>query len=307
MDRLKEILSKNEQELLKLDHVLGVGIGFKEIQGRVSTTLGLKICVNQKLPKGEIRAGHLVPEMLEEVPTDVITVGKLAAYPGSSEDLIDRGQKHRPARPGTSIGHYRVSYGTFGAVVKDRFTGKLLILSNNHILANVTNGQDGRSTVGDPILQPGTDDGGELADTIGYLERFVPLNYGSDASNLVDAAVARPIDPGLIDPRILGLGAPRETIDPQIGQVVYKSGRGTGLTRGWLRVIHTSILMEYADGLSARLTDQVVTSKMAGPGDSGALLLDTNRRAIGLLVGGSEQAVIYSLIGQIFRLLQIKF
>ncbi|MHB1126066.1 MAG: chymotrypsin family serine protease [Bacillota bacterium] len=306
MYQLKEVLYKNEKDLLKLDHVRGVGIGYKEIQGQVSSTIGLKICVSQKRPKAEIRPGHLVPDKLEDVPTDVIAIGDVAAY-GSGEGLTERSKKQRPAIPGTSIGHYAVSFGTFGAVVKDRRTSQLLILSNNHILANVTNGHDNRSAIRDPILQPGAEDGGQLSDTIGYLERFVPLNYGSTASNLVDAAVARPIDPSQINERIFGLGIPQGIIDPKVGQLVYKSGRGTGVTRGWLRVVHTTIRMEYADGLWAWLTDQVVTSKMAGPGDSGSLLLDSNRRAIGLLAGGSQQAVIYSLIGHVFRLLQVRF
>ncbi len=88
----------------------------------------------------------------------------------------DRLKRARPAQPGMSIGHHKITAGTFGAVVKDKRSGKPLILSNNHVLANISNGSDGKAKKGDIILQPGSYDGGkEDNDAIGYLERFVPI------------------------------------------------------------------------------------------------------------------------------------
>src|SRR5438128_10719282 len=115
--------------------------------------------------------------------------------------------------------------------------------------------------VGDPILQPGPVDGGRLQDTIARLADFVPIQFKdkepgpvarflarlfapllraagwglkrlpSGASNLVDAAVAEPIETPLVTPEILGIGRVRGTKGPVIGLQVRKSGRTTGVTQ----------------------------------------------------------------------------
>ena len=60
--------------------------------------------------------------------------------------------------------------------VRDINDGKHLILSNNHVLANLSSGVDGRAAPGDAILQPGSHDGGQMdKDIIGRLERFIPM------------------------------------------------------------------------------------------------------------------------------------
>src|SRR5262249_27159115 len=45
-------------------------------------------------------------------------------------------QPTRPLRIGASIGHHLVTAGTLGGFIRDRNGGALLILSNNHVLAN---------------------------------------------------------------------------------------------------------------------------------------------------------------------------
>ncbi len=86
---------------------------------------------------------------------------------------------------GISVGHKDISAGTLGGYVRDNVTGELMILSNNHVLANVDAGK-----VGDAILQPGNADGGTLpADKIGTLARFVPLRVST--TKLVDCAIAK--------------------------------------------------------------------------------------------------------------------
>ena len=137
----------------------------------------------------------------------------------------DRTARYRPAPGGVSIGHFEITAGTLGCLVKR--DGETFILSNNHVLANVN-----EASKGDAILQPGAHDGGSNpADQIATLEDFVPvsftlpeppsdcgfasaiisaLNAGCGAigsrtryrivrpqaeSNLVDCAIARPLNP----------------------------------------------------------------------------------------------------------------
>lgn len=103
-------------------------------------------------------------------------------------DLLSHRFRMRPAPCGVSIGHENVTAGTLGCLC----TGKneprnqrMLVLSNNHVLANVNNG-----FAGDPVLQPGPSDGGiAAANQIGILERFVTIRFGG-RPNLVDCATA---------------------------------------------------------------------------------------------------------------------
>ncbi|MFO0941760.1 MAG: hypothetical protein U0930_13470 [Pirellulales bacterium] len=111
---------------------------------------------------------------------DVRFVGKLLKL----ETPSNLQKKRRPLVIGCSIGHFKITAGTLGCFVKDRTTGEIFILSNNHVLAN-----EGSAQVGDKILQQGKFDGGTVArNTVGTLRRFVKLK--KSVANLVDCAVA---------------------------------------------------------------------------------------------------------------------
>src|SRR6185369_9726160 len=93
-------------------------------------------------------------------------------------------ERRRPLVIGCSIGHFKITAGTLGCFVRDRSTGEILILSNNHVLAN-----ENSAIAGDAIIQPGDFDGGKKStDTIGKLRSFVRLK--KTGKNLVDCAVA---------------------------------------------------------------------------------------------------------------------
>ena len=73
-------------------------------------------------------------------------------------DAFAHRMRMRPAPCGISCGHYKISAGTLGALAKGRSgnrPNRMLILSNNHVLADVNAGN-----IGDVILQPGAFDGG---------------------------------------------------------------------------------------------------------------------------------------------------
>ena len=240
-----------------------------------------------------------------------------------------------------SIGHYKVTAGTFGAVVYDVRTGEPLILSNNHVLANSSNGRDGRAKIGDPILQPGRYDGGTDDDVIARLHRFIPIelevsepdcklasaaqrflnrvvrrirrNYEvkierySAATNLVDAAVAKPLSRNLISEDILDLGVPRGTSEVVVGQTVRKSGRTSGTNQGEVKVVHATIRVSMGEIGSAVFTDQVLTTSMARPGDSGSVVVDEYNRVCGLLSAGSQTVSVFARIQNVCEALGVRF
>lgn len=280
--------------------VVGVGVGMKEVGGRQTDRMCLTVMVQKKLPVNEIPRKHLIPGQVRSLVTDVLEVGKLKAHVlseggGPAGPVPDEAYlaRLRPARPGASIGHFRKPTGTFGAVVRDRGTGRPLILSNNHILANSTDGRDGRARPGDPILQPGPEDGGTRRDVLARLSRFVPLF--KDKPNDLDCAVAEPLKDDLVAPEIIGLGPVTGLAAPTINKIVLKSGRGSGVTRGKVLAVNATVKVEYPVGF-LKLRHQLVCSRMSVNGDSGALLVDENNRAIGVVFSGSPRLTVSSPI-----------
>ena len=332
MEALRRVLNSRKRQLLSLDNVVGVGAGHKSVRGESTGKKAIVVFVEKKLPVDALRRGHLVPTSMNGIDTDVIETGKFS--------LLARTDRLRPAQPGISIGHRDVTAGTFGAVVKDNATGEQLILSNNHVLANATNGRDGRSAIGDPILQPGKYDHGTLeTDVIGELLRFVPINSmvndvqcpiaqgfarGITAllnlivgdysvrlqregweENIVDCAVAKPLKSATIATSILELGEISGFSEAAIGKTVRKSGRTSGLTEGKVSATDVTINVNMGNGSVALFGDQVMTDMPSKPGDSGSIVLNEENQAVGLLFAGSDNLTLFNKFSNIMKLLEV--
>ena len=278
---ITEVMEEHEREIFNYENVVGVGAGFKTVKGKPTRDLGLVVFVEKKAPKAELLARGIVPDELDGKKTDVVEVGRIEALPFKG--------RYRPAFPGCSIGHYRITAGTFGCMVQDKRTHAFKILSNNHVLANVN-----AARIGDPILQPGRYDGGVYPrDVIARLEKFVPL---LSSWNLVDAAVAKPINLRYVIASIPRLGIPTGTAQARLGSTVYKAGRTTQLRSGRVNAINASVKVGYGGGITLLFRNQIFTSAMGAPGDSGSLLVDPYRRAVGLLFAGSSKITIHNHI-----------
>jgi len=312
------MLDKPSREyLLKKPQVIGVGRGFKEVGGKQTEEEAIIILVNKKLPYKSLLSEQLVPKSLDGMQTDVIEVGELKAYRRRKSaaspvtyqitEEVERTSRVRPAPPGVSIGHYRITAGTFGAVVYDQRTGEPFILSNNHVLANETNGRDGRARIGDRILQPGALDGGDKKNNvIGTLARYVNLK-ASPRTNVVDCALAKPRSMDLILPDILGIGEIQGVTLPALRMPVQKSGRTTGLTTGKIRALNVTVDISYGAGKILRFEKQILTTPMSEGGDSGSLVFDLKNQAVGLLFAGSSQTTLLNPIEEVLALLNVRF
>lgn len=324
------IKDTNKDQIMSKANVVGVGTGYKISHGQTTDELSIVVLVRQKVPPAGLLPEALVPTALDGVRTDVIEVGDLRA-------LQTRTARWRPVPGGVSLGHYQVTAGTFGAVVRDRATGNRLILSNNHVLANSNN-----ATIGDPILQPGAVDGGQTeGDVVAHLERFCPIQYTAQpgtcnianavailanllagllgsrhrletrqfeatATNRVDAALARPLNNELIQDEILEIGVVEGIAPATLLMPVRKSGRSTGLTTGEIVVLNSTVEVSYGAGRVVRFEDQIVTSPMSAPGDSGSLLVAADSlQAVGLLFAGSDQATIHNPIQDVLDALDV--
>ena len=285
-------LRRNEGKLLEKSNVVGIGIGEKVKGGFPQGRLCLKVYVEKKLIAKKLARNELIPREISRVETDVEEVGKIVAQGNSG--------RYRPAPGGASLGHYKITAGTLGCLVKDKKSGKVFILSNNHVLANSNNAKKG-----DPILQPGPYDGGKKPkDIIGYLENWIEIGFSKEA-NLIVSALARPKNTSDVKPEIMMIGLPKGVTRAKLGMPIQKSGRTTGYTTGKVKDISASVKVNY-DNKVALFRNQILTTNMSQGGDSGSLVLDMKKRAVGLLFAGSELVTILNPIATVFNLLNIQ-
>lgn len=307
MDNMRSVLAAHKKGLLQLKNVVAVGLGYKTSAGRTLSTPSIVVFVSEKVPADQLAPQDLVPTEIGGVLTDVVAAGLIKPLQSFGSNFtpptVDPIQKVRPLQPGCSIGHYLVSAGTLGCIVRDRQTSRPLLLSNNHILANSSNGSDGRCRPGDPILQPGTYDGGLYPrDIIASLERYIPIR---EAENLADAAVAIPVADLEIDEEIIGAGPIKGVSNAVPGMAVQKFGRTTRLTRGEVMAIQVDTNPIRYNGYTAAFINQVFLSSMSAGGDSGALIMDTANKAVGLLFAGSNMVTIASPISSVLTGLEV--
>lgn len=261
-----------------LDHVNGIGIGHKTINGIDTGIPCLKVFVTQKLPPSNLHPTQVIPQRYKGFLTDVIESGDIIPHANTT--------KVRPAPGGVSIGPAgSATAGTLGCLVSTASGTALttFVLSNNHVMA-------GNNTlpIGTLILQPAQGEGGaNPGDGIATLSSFVTINF-SGGNNLVDAAIAQVSNLSLVTNQIIDIGNITGIASAIVGTPVQKSGRTTGYTTGTIQSINTTLTVNYGGGNTAIFIRQIVTTPMSSPGDSGSIVLDMSNRVIGLLFSGSS-------------------
>lgn len=323
IDIAKDILKKHHSVLEAKANVVGTGIGYKVIADKKTPDISLVCFVEKKVDVSILTDQDIIPKIIEGMPTDVVQSGVFKAL---------RTGKHRPAPGGVSIGHYAITAGTLGCLAKKN--NKLVILSNNHVLANSND-----AGIGDAILQPGPHDGGTSEDKIATLEDFVPISFVDQPSpcsigraitsvlnfiariclrktrleaiqtstnNLVDAAIATPVTDDVVTNEILEIGIPQGTAQAELGMAIQKSGRTTGLTTGEVEYVDVTVNVQYGAGKIACFTDQIMAGTMCEGGDSGSIVLDNENHVVGLLFAGSDTSTIINRIEHVCSGLEIE-
>ena len=304
---------------------VGVGIGYGEphqMMGTPSLSSGVapgeyavNVYVSEMTSIDEVRS--VITESLgvssassDDIPLNVIQTGLIEAQPHAF--------RIRPAPGGVSVAHYKVTAGTIGCLCVGNSAprnARLMILSNNHVLANSNS-----AVFGDCICQPGPYDGGKCpADQIAILERFVPINF-SGGVNYVDCAtgwcwpdrVRRELvyrsGGGLVFFRInASVGV------PVLGMIVGKSGRTTQLRTGRVTGLGVSVNVNYGGGKVALFRDQIaIQSVNASPfsagGDSGSSIWtwDALRRPVGLLFAGGGGVTFANRMTRVVAALDVR-
>ena len=210
--------------------------------------------------------------------------------------MLARTNRYRPPVAGISVGHYMVTAGTLGCIVKKQNEDAYYILSNNHVLANINEGM-----IGDPVFQPGKLDGGQTADIIARLADYEPLVFNGD--NFYDAAIAR-LETPFEQTAIPGIGEVTKTGAPLVNARVQKAGRSSELTTGQIVSKSIDIEVDFGNNRKMVFRDQFEIEGRNGEdkatgfsmdGDSGSLVVETGtNKAVGLLFAGDETGSSYA-------------
>lgn len=331
-EEIRKIMETASHELLKSRNVVATGLGYKSVAGKTTSELSIICSVDVKKPKNQLNKKDLIPSSIQNIPTDVKPVGVLRALQSPTGRF-----RHAPG--GVSIGHYLITAGTLGCLVKKG--NDLFILSNNHVLAN-----SNAASAGDNILQPGVYDGGHNpTDKIAELSEFVPIIFEEDGDggptpppceiglttasllntlaswmgsktrlrtyriqqteNKVDCAIAQPVNPDEVLNEILGLGKIAGIKEAELGMSIKKSGRTTGLTYGTIEQTNVTARVSYGVNKTALFTDQLLAGAMSQGGDSGSAVLSEDNNLVGLLFAGSDTTTIMNRIGNVFSALNV--
>jgi hypothetical protein len=203
-------------------------------------------------------------------------------------------QRKRPVFGGDSLGHAHGSTATLSCLVIDRVDrDRLYLLSDTSGLCPPG------ARPGDPILQPGTADGGTFDDVVATLTRWVPLRDDprAAATNL-PAAIAEVLNQNDVSPQIHDIGGYLQGVHTALrGTPVFAAGRTMGVVRG--EVLRTDAFQEVAlsvdlfeGGLATTgdstglvrvlLAGLIETSIPLQAGDCGAILVDSENYALGI-------------------------
>ena len=123
--------------------------------------------------------------------------------------------------------------------------------------------------------------------------------------NLVDAAIAAPLNVADVKDEILNIGPIQGTVQGQLGMAIKKSGRTTGLTTGEIQQVDVTANVQYGAGQVAVFTDQLLAGAMSQGGDSGSAILNESNRLTGLLFAGSDTTTIINRIENVFSALGV--
>lgn len=242
------------------------------------------------------------PELLDSAQVEAIVkkakgeaevryIGRLMKRKAAAAAVPWNQKNVRPLQIGTSIGHFKITAGTLGCFVTRRADGVMLILSNNHVLAN-----ENDAKIGDAILQRGAFDGGKKPkDVVGKLTNFVKLK--TSGANFVDCAVASMNSGIKFKVNVLkGVG----TLSGQgaafldEGSDVFKVGRTTNVTHGKVTAFELDNVVVGYDIGDLSFDNQIEiegtgTTAFSAGGDSGSLIVDADHKGVALLFAGGDQ------------------
>lgn len=301
-------------------NIVGVGYGWAAPEA-IATGLASNLAVGTVgltvFTVEPVEMSRLTAEIAEVAGTRALSALPVVQVPVGVVEAFSHRFRARPAPGGISVGHFAITAGTLGCLavgLRPPRTNRLLILSNNHVLAN-----SNAAGIGDCICQPGPYDSGRCpADQIAILERFERIAF-SGGVNYIDAATGWAW-PDRVRRELVYLRSGTQAyfrlgggvVEPRLGMIVGKTGRTTQLTQGRVTQIAVSVNVNFGGGRVAHFRDQFAIVGNSGPfsagGDSGSVIWEwtTGLPAVGLLFAGGGGITIANRMSRVLAGLDIR-
>ncbi len=221
------------------------------------------------------------------------SVQEVAATATVASEVSDRLARVRPLKPGYSVGGERTTAGTLGAFARDSAGTAYALVPSFLALAE-----------GDRVLQPGPLDGGRVSeDVVGEFVDLPRLERRVPAANMV--GLVRLSEEVGFETTIAGIGSIRGVCDPVEGMRVRMLGRTSGVSEGVIQEVGVSTPMALTEG-SVELTRAIQVSRISKAGDGGALVVDENGCAVGIVIGGSERQTLLAPVGDVLSQFRVE-
>lgn len=338
----RSVLHQQRAELMSKPNVFATGIGYKFTEGRQTDQLCIKCSVDVKKPKTKLSAQAMVPKSIGNIPTDVDPMGMFYAYQDPKQRFrpapggvsighfnITAGTLGCWVKKGNQL--YILSNNHVMANSNDASVGDAILQPGPTDGGRLSQDRIATLTEFIPIHFDGEDDNGNgngdggshcstanaitnmlnaMASAWGSKTRVKPYRIDAAPStqvteNLVDAAIALPDSPDLIEQEILEIGNIAGINEGELGMEVKKSGRTTGFTTGQIQQIDVTAQVNYGSNRIATFTDQLMTGGISQGGDSGSAVLDNDNNLVGLLFAGSPTTTLINRIQNVFSALDI--
>lgn len=293
-----EVKDRHETSLLAKKNVIGVGVGPRNKRGETSVI----VLVEKKEDIGALSEDDMIPTYIDGVRTDVLEIGEIKPMAGVH---IER---RRPVYGGTSAIWHKGTACTLGAIVyRD---GVAYALQNTHCANPHWKG----AKIGDPIIQPSPNDGGKKTgnkDIIGYSSDYRELKLDGSTLNEFDSALVKlEVDSTKLYQEGLG-GIKAEIAQVNVGDVVWKSGRTTGVQTSKVIAKDVTVAVNYGTDKPGLFKNQIIAENTNGyftsGGDSSSLVVNENRNPVGQIFAGSDKIAIFSPIATIMNHFNISF
>jgi endonuclease G len=328
IEEIKKIVRGPAQSYLEDPNINSVGIGYKEEGGEESDEKCISFTVDEKISKIDLPESiasyktREIPEVFKigekTIRTDVIQRKYKPTYEIIQERTANITKlRHRPVLPGISVGNFKFSAGTLGAIVFNKLTCEPYILSNWHVL------HGDKGSLNDPIVQPGVyDDNRNIENNV--IGRLVRSHLGLAG----DCAIST-IEDGNFLTQILDLDViPKRIARVDLRDSVIKSGRTTFVTHGIVKRIEVTTKIDYGGNTGIRKIggfeigiDQEnppINGEVSMGGDSGSLWMIKNQDneasdiAVGLHFAGEasslqEEHAVACKIDSVLTKLNISF
>lgn len=285
-----------KEKFKKIPGVIDVGVGKKQVKGKFIDESVYIVYVEEKKRKEDLAPGHVIPEEIEGVKTDVVKIR-------TESNVI------RPIRGGVKMDcEGSNGTGTLGCMATHPVHGTV-ILTNHHVLYDQLYDNTPSPVERDvKVGQPGI--------SCSWCCECNVIAYVKDSrcrnNETVDCGIAKIKSDVDFANEILG-GRRIEGIaplqaHPTSGQMVpileddavKKVGATTGYTEGIVKRVGVPVNVKNGDGSSARFMDQIEfehkdgnDKKVIDRGDSGSVLLNEDNQVVGLIMSGLVDSAPY--------------